>query len=80
MNLQIGQRLRNFCASRFQEVGGRLVLLNLGRSKAQRAEILQRRTLFPDRVVPRYDILEFLKEQQLVGKRDSVDPRDVLRE
>ncbi|HWY49335.1 MAG TPA: STAS domain-containing protein [Bryobacteraceae bacterium] len=57
-----------FCALRFQEAGGRLVLLNLSSSHAD-IETYQQETdavnsFFPDRVVPRYDILEFVKEQQ----------------
>jgi anti-sigma B factor antagonist len=63
-----------FCATRFQDVGGRIVLLSLGQSH-QSADILKGsetyqeetdavNSFFPDRVVPRYDILEFVKEQQ----------------
>jgi len=57
-----------FCALRFQEAGGRLVLLNLSSSHADietyRQETDAVNSFFPDRVVPRYDILEFVKEQQ----------------
>ncbi len=74
-----------FCATRFHEVGGRLVLLNLGQSHAQVADISKLNTVwetyreetdavnsfFPDRVVPRYDILEFVNEQKQSRNRKS---------
>jgi anti-sigma B factor antagonist len=61
------------CAMRVEEAGGRLVLLgsphiNLGLSPIgienyqQEADAVN--SFFPDRVVPRYDILEFVKGQQ----------------
>jgi anti-sigma B factor antagonist len=67
-----------FCATRFQDVGGRLVLLDLLQSRAHVADVSRLSTVsetfqeeteavnsfFPDRVAPRYDILEFVKEQQ----------------
>jgi anti-sigma B factor antagonist len=67
-----------FCANRLHDVGGRLVLLNLGQSHARVVDIwrldpvletYQEETdavnsFFPDRIVPRYDILEFVKEQK----------------
>jgi anti-sigma B factor antagonist len=67
-----------FCATRFHDVGGRLVLLDLDQSHARVADIsklnivsetYQEETeavnsFFPDRVVPRYDILEFVNEQK----------------
>ena len=66
-----------FCATRFHDVGGRLVLLNLGQSHAQVADVsklnivsetYQEETeavnsFFPDRVVLHYDILEFVNSQ-----------------
>jgi anti-sigma B factor antagonist len=66
-----------FCAARFHDVGGRLVLLHLRQSRPQVADLSRLSTVsetyqeeteavnsfFPDRVVPRYDILEFVKEQ-----------------
>jgi anti-anti-sigma factor len=62
-----------FCAVRFQDAGGRLVLLNLPQAHLaqshpgidtyqQEADAVN--SFFLDRVVPRYDILEFVKEQQ----------------
>jgi len=74
-----------FCATRFQDVGGRLVLLNLGQSHVQVADIAKLNAVsetyreetdavnsfFPDRVVPRYDILEFVKEQKQTSNRNS---------
>jgi anti-sigma B factor antagonist len=65
-----------FCAMRFQDAGGRLVLLNLPQVHAdidgyqQEADAVN--SFFPDRVVPRYDILEFVKEQQQL--RDQILP------
>ena len=67
-----------FCATRFHDVGGRLVLLELGQSHARVAdprklnivpETYQEETeavnsFFSDRVVPRYDILAFVNEQK----------------
>jgi anti-sigma B factor antagonist len=57
-----------FCAMRFEEAGGRLVLLNVDSpdtvidSYQQEADAVN--SFFPDRTVPRYDILEFVKGQQ----------------
>src|SRR5580704_16623174 len=59
-----------FCATRFHDIGGRLVLLDIGQSRAQVAgtskldivaesyqeEAEAVNSFFPDRVVPRYDI------------------------
>jgi anti-sigma B factor antagonist len=67
-----------FSATRFQDVGGRLVLLNVGQSHAQVADISKLKivsesyqdeteavnSFFPDRVAPRYDILQFVNEQK----------------
>jgi anti-sigma B factor antagonist len=69
-----------FCATRFHDVGGRLVLLNIGPSHAKVADISKLSTVsetyqeeteavnsfFPDRVVPRYDILEFVNAQKAI--------------
>jgi anti-sigma B factor antagonist len=74
-----------FCATRFHDIGGRLVLLNLEQSHAQVADISRLNTVsetyreetdavnsfFPDRVVPRYDILEFVNEQKQSRNRKS---------
>ena len=80
-----------FCATRFHDIGGRLVLLNLGQSHAQVADISILNTVsetyreesdavnsfFPDRVFPRYDILEFVNEQRQSrnAKSSSVENR-----
>ena len=74
-----------FCATRFHDLGGRLVLLDLRQSPAKVADISRLSTVsemyqeeteavnsfFPDRVVPRYDILEFVKEQKRSRGRNS---------
>jgi anti-sigma B factor antagonist len=75
-----------FCATRFHEVGGRLVLLDLSQSHADVADISKLCTVsetyqeeteavnsfFPDRVVPRYDILEFVNAQKPSGQPKSL--------
>ena len=67
-----------FCAMRFQDVGGRLVVLNFDQSRVQadngltlnsvvepyQTEIDAVNSFFPERVIPQYDILEFVKGQQ----------------
>jgi len=67
-----------FCATRFHDVGGRLVLLEVGQSYARVADVSKLKivsesyqeeteavnSFFPDRVVPRYDILQFVNEQK----------------
>jgi anti-sigma B factor antagonist len=74
-----------FCATRFHDVGGKLVLLNLGQSHAEIAdtsklnivsETYQEETeavnsFFSDRVVQRYDILEFVNEQKSRNPKPS---------
>ena len=74
-----------FCATRFQDVGGRLVLLNVGQLHAQvtdtskldivpetyQEEIDAVSSFSPDRVVPRYDILEFVNEQKARNQKPS---------
>jgi len=75
-----------FCSTRFQDIGGRLVLLNTGQPGANVPDILKRssagveiyreetdavKSFFPDRFVPRYDILEFVKGQQQIRNRNS---------
>jgi len=73
-----------FCSTRFHEIGGRLVLLNAGQRGANATDILKRgagveiyqeetdavMSFFPDRFVPRYDILEFVKDQQQLRNRN----------
>jgi anti-sigma B factor antagonist len=68
-------------ALRFREAGGKLVLLNLNDSKGRLPNILKLNTVFetyqdeveavnsffPDRTVMRYDILEFVEEQEPKG-------------
>ena len=65
-----------FYATEFREAGGRLVLLNLSPSHTRLSNTVKLNTafdiygdelsavnsFFPDRVVPRYDILEFVEE------------------
>jgi anti-sigma B factor antagonist len=67
-----------FCSTLFHDIGGRLVLLNANQCGANVTDILKRgagveiyeketdavMSFFPDRFVPRYDILEFVKAQQ----------------
>ena len=86
-----GMETLGFCARRFQDAGGRLVVLNLGPSSMQGADSSKRRfvlegyqeeadavrSFFPNSDVARYDILEFVKEQQLLRNRNSEDGRRV---
>jgi anti-sigma B factor antagonist len=74
-----------FCATRFHDIGGRLVLLHLGQSHDQVAdtsklnivsETYQEETeavnsFSPAPVVPRYDILEFVNEQKSRNRKHS---------
>ena len=73
-----------FCARLFHDIDGRLVLLNPGLPYTQVADMELNTVLesypeetdavnsfFPDRVVPCYDILEFVREQQQVRDRNS---------
>jgi anti-sigma B factor antagonist len=67
-----------FCATRFYDVGGRVVFLNPRRLDHPIADISQPdavletyqeeidavNSFFPDRVVPRYDILEFVQKRK----------------
>ena len=67
-----------FCATRFHDAGGRVVFLNPNRPDRPIADVLEPDTaletyqeeldavnsFFPDRVVPRYDILEFLQKRK----------------
>ena len=72
-----------FCATRFHDLGCRLVLLGPGQPNAHVADIELNTVLenyqeetdavtsfFPDRVVPRYDILEFVKDQEQLRDRN----------
>jgi anti-sigma B factor antagonist len=70
-----------FCATRFQDVGGRVVFLNPRRTDRPGADILEPdsgleiyqeeldavNSFFPDRVVPRFDILEFVQNRKERG-------------
>ena len=72
------------CAAKFQEAGGRIVFLALSPTHAQLPEILKLDTLFtayqdeleavnsffPERVVPHYDILEFVEQLASEQKKD----------
>jgi anti-sigma B factor antagonist len=74
-----------FSSMKFRESGGRLVLLNLSPAHTElsntvklntafeiyRDEITALNSFFPDRVVPHYDILEFVEE--LEQKRHDAD-------
>lgn len=67
-----------FCATRFHDAGGRVVFLNPHRPDRLISEMLERDTVletyqeeldavnsfFPDRVVPPYDILEFVQKRK----------------
>ena len=67
-----------FCATRFQDVGGRVVILNPRRLGRPDTDIFEPNTaletyqeeldavnsFFPDRVVPQYDILEFVQKRK----------------
>ena len=67
-----------FCAMRFQESSGRLALLNLARSNSRLFDLMKLdsafevyqdeqtavNSFFPERRLPRYDILKFLEEQE----------------
>ena len=74
-----------FCATKFREAGGRLVLLHLSPSHSRLSNVVQLNTafqiypdeesavnsFFPDRAVQHYDILEFVEE--LEQKRHGSD-------
>jgi anti-sigma B factor antagonist len=74
-----------YCATKFREAGGRLVLLNLSPSHSELSntvrlntafdiypdEVAALNSFFPDRVVPRYDILEFVEELERRQAPDS---------
>ncbi len=64
-----------FCGTKFREAGGKLALLNLAPAQAKLPDILKLNTVFdvyqeeqdavnsffPERTVPRFDILEFVE-------------------
>jgi anti-sigma B factor antagonist len=66
------------CALKFRDSGGKQVLLNLGESKGRLPDILKLNAVFetyrdeldavnsffPDRKIQRYDILDFVEEQE----------------
>jgi len=72
------------CATKFQEAGGRLALINLSNAHAHLSEILKLDTIFPayrdeqeavnsffpERVVPHYDILEFVEQLEAEHKKE----------
>jgi anti-sigma B factor antagonist len=69
------------CALKFRDSGGKLVLLHLGESKGRLPDILKLNAVFetyrdeleavnsffPDRAIQRYDILDFVEEQERLG-------------
>ena len=78
-----------FCSLKFQESGGRLVLLNLSPAHTQLSnavklntafeiyedEIAAVNSFFPERAVPRYDILEFVEELEQQRHADLKTPK-----
>lgn len=76
-----------FCATKFQEAGGRLVLFNLSPSHSDLSNVMKLNTtfeiypnqvaavnsFFPDRAVQHYDILEFVEELEQRRPADEVD-------
>ena len=70
-----------YCALRFRESGGKLVLLHLGEFQATLPETLKLNvafetyqeevdainSFFPERAIKRYDILDFVEEQERRG-------------
>ncbi len=66
------------CSLRFRDSGGKLVLLHLGETKGRLPDLLKLNTVFatyqdeleavnsffPDRAIQRYDILDFVEEQE----------------
>lgn len=68
-----------FCAQQYRQANGKLVLLHLSKSEGRLSEILKLNSVFeihrseldavnsffPDRIVPRYDILDFVEQQEL---------------
>jgi anti-sigma B factor antagonist len=72
-----------FCATKFQEAGGRLVLFNLSASHSDLSNVMKLNTtfeiypdqvaavnsFFPDRAVRQYDILEFVEEREQKRRR-----------
>jgi anti-sigma B factor antagonist len=82
-----------FCATRFYDVDGRVVVLNPRRPDRPIADILEPDTVletyreeidavnsfFPDRVVPRYDILEFVQKRKEREKPSTLGSVSKLR-
>jgi anti-sigma B factor antagonist len=74
-----------FCSMKFRDAGGRLVLFNLSPKHSQLSNLVKLNTafemypgevdalnsFFPERVVPHYDILEFVEE--LEQQRQAAD-------
>jgi anti-sigma B factor antagonist len=72
-----------FCATKVGESGGRLVLVQLGTAHAKLSDVFKLSTafeiyedeidavnsFFPDRAIPRYDILSFVEEQAHKAER-----------
>jgi len=77
-----------FCAEKFREAGGKCVLLNLDQEHARLSEVFKLNTafeiyqdemdavnsFFPERAVPRYDILEFVAKLDQ-NRHSETEPR-----
>jgi anti-sigma B factor antagonist len=75
-----------YCAERFREAGGRLVLSNFGASQTSLSDILRTTTelnvyaneqdalnsFVPERAMPRYDILEFVQNLNKADDHEQV--------
>ena len=83
-----------FCARRFHDAGGRVVLLNPHRPDRPGADILEPDTgletypeeldavnsYFPDRVVSKYDILEFVLKRRERGANHGVNAEEPIQQ
>ena len=81
----LGISALEFFEEKFRQAGGKCVLLNLDLARVEPSDVLKLSTIFntyqdevdavnsffPDRVVPRYDILEFV--ETLDQRRDSTE-------
>jgi anti-sigma B factor antagonist len=76
-----------FCATKFREAGGRLVIFNLSPKHSELSNMVKLNTafdiypdevgavnsFFPDRAVQHYDILEFVEELEQKRPKDDVE-------
>lgn len=76
-----------YCATKFREAGGRLVLFNLSPSHSQLSNVVELNTafemypdeiaavnsFFPDRAVRHYDILKFVEDLEQKRSGDDVE-------